>query len=415
LLRLGLLAELRRPVVRLALIAGAVFGAVTGGLNFGSAGATAIWLSGVLTPLLGVAACLWQGSYACRDHRTGRSVLGARPVDGAYLTAMLWATGTCLWLIGTVPAFLAAAVVQTPFAPLVAGPAHLAALARTAFVVASLGTLAFAVSRVLRSSVGGALVVVGWGLLRTGAGPLGAFQPDSSQNALWFGLLALLALSGTALLVERRRRGELRRVAAPAGIVAALLVSTVAGAAQTGWRAEDPLQQQLRERMGGQSLRVLEAVPGFWLPDGRGGTVRTADYSGKALLIYLFEPGDLAACRALSALNRARKEYGAGEVQPLGVCVTRSRADAWTLTTLGGAGFPIGVDLAEASSGLGAVTSPLLRAYHPSALPLLVVTDRRHRARELIQGVPPEPATLRRIIAERLAEEPPLASGEGQR
>ena len=48
---------------------------------------------------------------------------------------------------------------------------------------------------------------------------------------------------------------------------------------------------------------IASGFPGFWLPDGKGGIVRTAAYPGKILLVYLFAADDLDAARTLPVLE----------------------------------------------------------------------------------------------------------------
>jgi hypothetical protein len=401
--------ELRSPRLRFALIAAALFGAVVGAANAPYAGATAVWMAGTLSSSLGVLACLWFTSYASRDmDRTSRSILRARPVDGGYLTGLAWGVGVCLWLIGLASVFVAAALIQTPFSGIVALPVHLTAMGKTALTVISLGSLAFAASRMLRGAAGGALVLIGWGVIHWGKGPLESLQPEYSQNGAFFGSLALLALGSATLIVERRRRGEFRRPAAAVAVVAALLLTTVAAAARTG-APPSKSAQQLWLAMAPQALEERQPVPGFWLPDGRGSIVRTADYPGKRLMVYLFNAEDVSAGQVLSAMEQVRKEHASDDLQPLGICVTHSHLDAWMLASFGGFKVPVGfnpmVSSLPGANGVG-MSSAVMHGYDTDALPLLVVTDQRHRVVSLQRGQALDAAALRSLIGERPVAKP---------
>jgi hypothetical protein len=137
--------------------------------------------------------------------------------------------------------------------------------------------------------------------------------------------------------------------------------------------------------------------------------VRSADYPDQVLLIYLFSADDLRACRNLAVLEQLRKEHPTGDIQPLGICHSNSRASAWTVAALGNPGFPVGIDVTApqipGETGNGEATA-LRRAYRADRLPLLAVTDRRHRLRAVLTGPAFEPAAIRKAVAERLAEEP---------
>ena len=154
-----------------------------------------------------------------------------------------------------------------------------------------------------------------------------------------------------------------------------------------------------------QHIEPGQQVPGFWLPDGRGGLVRTKDHRGKVLLIYMFAADDLIAARTLPALERIAKEYDGKGVQPIGVCLSPDHGDGAALVRTGGYRFPIGSDpttLKTASPPESAVAT----AYDVQLLPALVVTDRRRRARQVLTGLPVDLALLRKLVDERLSAEP---------
>jgi peroxiredoxin len=153
------------------------------------------------------------------------------------------------------------------------------------------------------------------------------------------------------------------------------------------------------------SLQHLEwgrRVPGFRLPDGKGGHVGTAAYAGKIQLIYLFAGNDPDAGRTLLELEKIRKHYGERGVQPLGICISSDHGDGWTLSQAGGLGFPIGSDQSTISTTRSG--SALMIAYDVDTLPMLVVTDRRRIVRQIVMQPSGNPAELARIVDEHLRE-----------
>jgi peroxiredoxin len=190
-------------------------------------------------------------------------------------------------------------------------------------------------------------------------------------------------------------------------VCAALLLLTGATAARAYLLAPQPDQRDITvwTQMGSQHVELGKRLPGFWLPDGRGGIVRTSDHAGKILLVYLFQADDLESTRMLPVLDRIGKEFREQGVQPIGVCISPDHADGWMFSRLGGYSFPIGSDI-MATRRAPVPDSPIVSAYDLSLLPALVVTDRRRRVKEVLPELVPDPEALRRRVQARLAEEP---------
>jgi len=406
LLRLGIVAELRNPAVRLLAVAGFLAAAVFGWQQEGTAAMTALSLAVWLSRAYGVGACLWLGYAAIRDQNEQLGgVLRSKPVDGAYWIALNWATSLGLWLVLLAAPFLGAALGQLRTAGSYSLLAHAAGFWQAAQIVGFAGTISFALSRMMRSPLGGILTLLAWFCALAGFGYIPAYlQPDYSQNrGTYLGAAALL-LAVAGLFWERYRRGELRRPAGSAALVLGLLALTAAGAThayQVNPRP-DKKEPTIWEQIGHQTLAEGRRVPGFWLPDGKGGLVRTADYPGKVLVIYLFSGSDPDAGRALAALASVGREFKGQGVQPLGVCISADHGDGAMLARTGGLGFPVGSDLSTLSLGKGG--SAMLAAYDVDTLPALVITDRRRIVR-VIHRMPFADATeLRRLVLEQLQE-----------
>ncbi|HEU4754416.1 MAG TPA: redoxin domain-containing protein [Armatimonadota bacterium] len=409
LVRLGITAELRNPALRLAGALAAVGAGVYAWNQGDLPGTTALALSLWLGRAYGIAACLWFGYMAIRDlNEKSGAVIRSKPVDGAEWTLLNWTVGTSVWLILLLLPFAAAAVAQL----ILSGPISLAsfglAYLRAASAMVAAVTLAFGLSRLLRSPLGGILVLFAWFCAMAGLQYIPSFlQPDYAQNRPLYLGAAALVFALTALIVERFRRGELRRPAGAIVACIALLGLTAAGAARAYRLVPRPSEEgrTLWTEIAMQHVELGKRAPGFWLPDGKGGTVRTADYHGKILLIYLFAPDDVETTRTLPALDRILAQYGSRGVQPIGVCVSPDHGDGWMLARAGGYHFPIGSDLATVHSSAPPESS-LTIAYDVQTLPMLIITDRRRQVREMLSEPYYDLETLRQRVEQRLAAEP---------
>ena len=410
LVRLGLAAELRNHALRL--LAGvAIFGiAALAWTHSAMAGPTSVVLSTWLARGYGIAGCLWCSYAAIRDQdeRTGGAIR-SKPVDGAFWVLVSWLTQTLLWLLLAAATFLVAGLAQAwgtrslmPLAGMVIG------FGRAALVITVATTLGYCLSRIARSPIGGVLTVFAWFCVTAGLAYIPQYlHVDYSQNQPFFLATAAVLLVFTALVVERSRRGELRNVRAPAAALAALtLLSVAAGArAVRGTPALGGAVPTLWDRIALQHLQEGERLPGFWLPDGRGGTLRTADHEGKILLVFLFRPDDLEASRSIPALDAIAREFAPRGVQPLGVVISPNHGDGWALVRACDCAFPIGADPSTVSAG-EPPESAVASAYDAQSLPMLVITDRRRIVRAILRAPSYDAPVLRGLIAQRLAVEP---------
>lgn len=408
LLRLAVVSELRGPGLRLlggfAAAAAAAFGWSQGPNPAGGALVLGAWLG----TFYGMGACLWFAYAALRDQNEKQgAVIRSKPVDGAYWVTLLWAGGLSTWFLLMAVAFLAAALAQVPQA----GPrsliAYAAGFVRAAWVLGAMATLSFGLSRMMRSPLGGILVLFAWFCALAGLNYIPVYlRPDYSQNLVLFSSAALFVLFITGSLVERFRRGELRRpLTAGVGILAfGFVVGRAAVAARE--RAPERIMERsvVFQSIAQQDLQEGARAPGFWLPDGKGGRIRTRDYAGRILLIYLFSARDSRTLRLLDTLDQVAREYGSRGVQPIGVCLSQDQGDGPALVRAGGYRFPIGVDPTTSAVAPHA-SSSLAAAYRAENLPVLVVTDRRRRVTHVSKLPDQDPAQLRAWIEENLAAE----------
>lgn len=405
LLGLGIQAELRNPGFRLLGVVTALMAGLYAWNQGDLAASTAVTLSSWLSRGFGLAAALWFAYAAVRDQnaRLG-AVIRAKPIDGAYWVALTWASGLLVWLLLLALAFLAAALGQFPAAGVSSLAAHSLGFFRAATVLLAVSTLSFALSRMMRTPVGGILVAFAWFCVMAGLDLVPPYlRPDYSQNALLYVLAAAFFLFLTGFLVERLRRGELRR---PLPVIAGSLVLLLAaGGAALGAYHSDPEQQYkssvLWTSIESQDLQKGERVPGFWLPDGRGGRVSTAAFPGKILVIYLFPGPETEAARTLQGLNEIAREFGDQNVQPIGICLSQDQGHGPGLTWTGGYRYPIGFDPTTRSVSPQAA-SALAVAFRAQTLPLLVITDRQRRVRYVGNAANYDIQELRRKVQEQL-------------
>jgi hypothetical protein len=184
LIRLGLSAELRNPAIRLLAFGGLLAAAVFAWKTEGSPASTSIALSAWLGRAYGIGACLWFGYAAVRDQNEQLGgVLRSKPVDGAFWVFVNWATGIALWLLLALCPFIGAAVGQAPHQGPVAFLAESVGFLRAGQVVLFAGTLSYALSRMMRSPLGGLIILLAWFCAMVGFGMIpGYLQPDYTQN-----------------------------------------------------------------------------------------------------------------------------------------------------------------------------------------------------------------------------------------
>lgn len=409
LIRLGIVSELRGPGLR-------IFGAVVAvacaafAWNQGSnAAGTALTLSGWLGKGFGMAAALWFAYVGIRDQNEKLgAVVRTKPIDGAQWVSLIWATGTLTWLALLGGAFLAAAIAQLPHAGLGSLVAHTLGFLRAGVLVAAMATLSFALSRMMRSPLGGIIILFAWFCSLAGLNYIPVYlRPDFTQNFALFAGAAATLFCLTGWLVERARRGELRSPAL--AVVAFLLLGAATGKAALSARDADPRrlaeQSMMWKAIASQDMQPGRRSPGFWLPDGRGGTIRTRDYAGYIQLHYLFSAQDLPAVRTLQMLDVVAREYGSRGVQPIGICLSPDQGDGPNLVRAGRYRFPIGTDpTTEAVDPKPAAATAI--AYRAETVPLLIITDRSRKVTRVAQGIDYDLATLRAWVEERLTAEP---------
>ncbi len=409
LLRLAVVSELRGPGLRLLGLFGAAGAAAYAWSQGSSPAGAALVLGAWLGTVYGMGACLWFAYAALRDQNEKQgAVIRSKPVDGAYWVILLWGSGLTTWGLLLLAAFLAAAVAQVPQAGVRSLVVYGAGFLRAAWVLAAMATLSFGFSRMMRSPLGGIIVLFAWFCALAGLNYIPVYlRPDYSQNLGLFSAVGLFVLFLTGALVERLRRGELRRPLVPTlGLVAFGCVVAQAALAAYARSPEQVVERTLvYQNIAQQDLQEGNRAPGFWLPDGRGGQVRTRDYAGRILVIYLFSARDARTVQFLDSLNGIAEDYGSRGVQPIGVCLSQDQGDGPALVRTSGYQFPIGTD-PTTSAVAPQASSSLAAAYRAETLPILVVTDRQRRVMHVSKVPVEDSIRLRSWIEARIAAEP---------
>jgi peroxiredoxin len=409
LIGLGLRAELRNPGIWVPAVLAGLLTAALGWNARDVAPTQSVVLALRLGQAYGLAATLWFAYRAIRDQdQQLGAVLRSKPVESARWVVINWLTGAVLWVALLGVAVLAATLIQLPVAGGKAVVSQAATFYRAGFMVVIISAISYALSRVLRSPLGGIIVLLAWGLAVGGFEYVPVYlRPDYSQNRPLLIALGAALMALCALVIERMRRGELRKPAVPVTIVAVLILLTSVGAANA-YRAssvKDLPVGSLSEQIRIQHMVKGMRTPGFWLPDGAGGWVRSADYQGKILILCLFSADDFEAGRTLQAMEAVYRQYRDKGVQPIGICLSTDYEDSLQLARAGGYSFPIAGDPStmKTASPPSAVT---VDAYDIDQLPQLFITDRHRVVREVIKEPRIDVSELQSLITQRLAEEP---------
>jgi hypothetical protein len=406
-IRLAILAELRNPALRLLGVLAAIGAAAYAWQQGPAAASTAVVLTGIAGRGFALACCLWFATGALRDQDSQLgAVLRSKPVDGGRWVLINWATGIGVWLALLALLFLAAALAQLPAAGVNSLAAHGVALVRSSVTMVVVATVGFCLTRVTRSPLGASIIVLAFLCVMAGLQLVPPFlRPDYSQNTLLFLASGAVLLALTGFFVERFRRGELR---SPAFSIVGLLLCAGAaygGGSQAYQASQPPAEGSVPDVIALQHLETGRRLPGFWLPDGRGHTVRTADYPGKVLMVFLFAADDLEAARTLTGLDVIAREYGSRGIQPIGVCMSSDKLDGAALSWTGGYRFPVASDRTTTKT-----TSPpessMAVAYDAQVLPMLVMTNRHRKVVEVLKEPSISHERLRALVEQRLREEP---------
>jgi hypothetical protein len=407
-LRLGLRAGAFRAVAALLFLAGA---------GVGGAGGNGVGMSAYATgefacQFLGIAAALWVAQGAIRDTslRTGVLVF-TKPQPPERLTLARF-----LGLYGQILCFLVALFAGAMVGRLyVAGnlngfPAYGLQYLRAAGTLFFAASASYCLALLTDSMIAGSLIGLYWVVAMAGKAFLGKFYfPWYSQNLPAYMLFGLALLGLAAGFSRRRMRGEAQaalwaRLTPPLALLGgfALLWNVVRN-------GHDPMafESQAMVRMSVQDVVLGELTPGFLLPDQDGKPTSLSQFPDRILLIALWSPHDPDSTQLLAHLDAVYHRYGARGVLPVAICLSEDTGAAATFAVGERIRFPMVYDWGTYHASRQEETSPLALAYRAGHLPRLVMTDRRHRVRMILDDLDAyEGFQLDGALNQRLTEEP---------
>jgi hypothetical protein len=400
-------AAYRWPCLVFMLLAGAI------GAGASGSAATAVWSAWrLLGPWFGFAALYWATAAASRD-RWGKTepLLLTKPaalegfVAARFLgTFLATALGLALVLAGAMAGqAIAAGRLPSLLALALRVPAALPGL----FYLSALG---FTLSLLLRSPLAAAVGGLYWILvLLAGDHVARIYNLSLTQNGVIYGWAgAGLVLLGM-LLYRRGDRGRNRWTRLLAGATVGGFLAAVGSAVWIVSRSHDPplRQDELSLAISGQTLRVEERAPGFWLPDQTGREFGLHRVDGQILVIAFWSPEAPESVPVLQELAKVEQQFGAQGVVPVAVCLTEDHGASPFFARVDGYRFPMVTDVGTRWSNSLNDTSPVAAAYEVDLLPALVLTDRQRRVRGIyLEAASADPRVLWPALQALLRKEP---------
>ena len=387
------------------------------GWSIGGAGGRGVGMSAysageIACQQLGIATVFWVALGAVRDTslRTATLVF-TKPQPPERL-----ALARFLGLFGQVMCFLLAlfvgAIVGRLFTAgnLLGFPAYGLQYLRAVGVLFFASSAAYCLALLADSPLAGGLVALYWVVAMAGRDYLAKYYfPWYAQNLPAY-ILFGVALLGFALWFSRRKqRGDQLaalwvRIVAPAALVCG---------AWSLWIAirdgHDPmaLRNHALERMSEQNIVVGNLTPGFLLPDQNGKPIALSQFPGRILVIALWSPRDQDSTVMLSRLDATYRRYRDRGVLPIAICLSEDNGAAATFAAGERLSFPMVDDWGTYHGSRQIESSPLAVAYLAAHLPRIVITDRRHRVRAILEDLATsEGPAFDNELAQRLAEEP---------
>jgi hypothetical protein len=343
----------------------------------------------MLGPWLGFLALFWATAAASRDQwgKTEPIILSKPTAVEGFVAARFLGTFLAT-IVGLTLILLAAVVAQAVAAgrlPSLTAPSlRVAAALPGLFYLAALG---FTVTLLLRSTLAAAAAALYWVLVMAAGDYLArVFNVALPQNGLIYGCAGVGVFLLGLLLYRRQDRvhrgwARLLGVATAAGFLGA-----VAAAVAIAARSHDPPlhQDELAIAIAGQRMQRGERAPGFWLPDQNGRPFGLHLVEDRILVIAFWSPEMPESAAALEGLAAVERELGARGVTPVAVCLTEDHTASPYFARVDRLRFPMVTDTGARWSQHLQDTTPVGAAYDVSWLPLLVLTDRERRVREVI-------------------------------
>jgi hypothetical protein len=407
-LRIGLRAGLFRFAALLIFALGWSVGRIGGrgaGMSAYAAGETAC-------ETLGAAVALWVALGALRDaalHTEALILTKPQPPERLSLARFCGLYGQILCFLLALFAGAMAGRLSAE-ASLLGFPAYGLQYLRAAGVLFFVACASYCLALLGDSPIAGAVIALYWIVAMAGRQYLGkAYFPWYQQNLPAYMLFGV-AMLGSALWFSRRRlRGK-----TPAALWVRALspVALLLG----GWllwnvirNGHDPsaIENPNLERVALQTINEGERTPGFLLPDQYGRQTSLSQFPGRILLVALWSPRDPDSTLLLARLEALQQRYGKQNVQPVAICLSEDASAATTFAVGERLHYPLVYDWGTYNGPRQQETSPTALAYRADSLPRLVITDRRHRVRKMLDDLTSyEGVAIEEALRQRLAEEP---------
>jgi peroxiredoxin len=336
--------------------------------------------------MLGFLCLPLMAAAARRDAATGAlDAVRSRPQQAHELMLARWLGNLGVMLALLVALTAATFAAQALLSPRVAGDmaprfsllAIWHALAVGALPLMVLATLGYCVAQLLQNALATAVIALYWLLVMLGRDYLARiFDFSLAQNAVVYVLLSAGAVLA-AMAAVRYRQGlrNARKRNVPLASLSCIVLGTLFAWHYVATRHDPPLHSdQIVLTESGQSI-LTGRLPGFWLPDQHGRTVRLRDLAGKPLVIGFWSPATPASVGLLSSLEAINDEWSPQGVAVIGVCLANDAGMGARFAHEQGCGFPVvtddGTHWAEDVKG----SSPLAVAYDIGSLPAVFVAD----------------------------------------
>jgi hypothetical protein len=407
-LRMGLRAGAFRVVAVLAFIAG-----WSGGAGVGRGSGQSAYATGENACLyLGIVTVLWFALGAVRDTAQRTYVLvytKPQPPERLALARFIGLYGQILCLT----AAMFSGAIASHFAAagnLMGIEAYGIQFVRAVCTLFFASAATYCLALLSDSPVAGSLVALYWVVALGGQDFLAKYYyPWYVQNLPAYVLFGVSLLCVALWFTRRRQRGNRPaatsvRVIAPVALIGGLWL--LWSGVRHGYDSL-AMQDPGLDRMSMQDIVVGELTPGFLLPDQNGRPTFLSRYQGRILLIALWSPTDPDSPLLLSRLQEAGEKYAQQGVQPISICLSEDGSAARTYAIGDQLSYPVAYDWGTSHGVRGVESSPLAIAYQASHLPRLVITDRRHRVRVVMDGLfAYESEAFNLELQKRLTDEP---------